>query len=76
MAEIAGVRYFQPLRFRRRDEAEGMSVDLHIAQRLLNGRHVAGNALAPRAIRLVMGMRLDAGGERPGLGVRGVTTEA
>lgn len=76
VAERARVWNFERLCRCRGDEAERMSVDFHIPKRLLDQRHVAGHALAARAIQLVMGGGGDALGERADRRGRPVAAEA
>ena len=76
MANVAGIGNLVGVRLRRRNEAEGVGVDIHVRDRLLDLRHVAGDALAARAARLVMRVFGDGGGMRPILRVRPVTREA
>ena len=56
MANIAGVRNFQGICLCRRDKMKIVAADIHIAERLRNLGHVAGNAFTPRTGRLVMGV--------------------
>ena len=59
MANIARIGYAERIRLRRRDELESMRANIHIADRLFDFWHVAGDALAPCAVRLVVRMGLD-----------------
>ena len=59
MASIAGVWGFIDVRFLWRNEAEGVRMDIHIRDRLLNPRHVTGDALAAGAIRFMMRVLFD-----------------
>ena len=76
MAERAGVGNVKRLRRRGGDESERMGMDLHIAQRFFDQRHVAGHALAASAVQLVVRMSGNVVGERADRRVRSVTTEA
>src|SRR6185437_9246398 len=53
-----------------------MSADIDIADRLLDLRHVAGDALAARAAGLVVGVRLDRGRARTVGRARPMTIQA
>src|SRR5205809_810417 len=55
VTQIAGVGSFQRIGLRRPDETEGVTAHLHVAKRLRDLRHVAGDALAAGAARGVMG---------------------
>src|SRR5580704_1123244 len=76
VANVAGIGNLVGVGLRRRNEAEGVGVDVHVRNRLLDFWHVAGDALAARAARLVTRVFLDGGGMRPVLRVRPVTREA
>src|SRR6266404_2378616 len=76
MADVARVRDFQAVGPLRIDEVEGMAADVHVCDRLLDFRHVAGDALAARAARSMVGMLFDRRGMRAILRVRPVTGEA
>ena len=76
MTNVAGIGNLVGVRLRRRNEAEGVGVDIHVRNRLLDLWHVAGDALAACAARLVMRVFLDGGRMRPILRVRPVTREA
>ena len=76
MAHITRIWNLQYLGFARRHEMEGMASDILVRNRLLDLGHMAGDTLIARAIRLVMGMRFDAGRMRAGLRVRAVAIEA
>ena len=54
MANIAGVGGLQVIRCGRIDKSKCMASNIHARQRLLDFRHMTGNAFAPWAIRLVM----------------------
>ena len=55
---------------------KGMTSDVLIRDRLFDLRHVASDAFIARAIRLVMGMRLNARRMRSRLRVRAVAIQA
>lgn len=65
MANVAGVGNLVGVGLRRRNEAEGVGVDIHVRNRLLDLWHMAGDALAARAARLVMRVFLNGGGMGP-----------
>ena len=75
MALIAGIWNLQHLGFTRRDEVEGVTANILICDRLCDLRHVTGDAFVAGAARLMMGVRLDRGGVRPGLRVGTMTVE-
>src|SRR5262245_49849021 len=53
------IRNLQLVGHRRRDEPERVTADVHVGDRLLDPRHVAGNALAAGAAPGVMGVVLE-----------------
>src|SRR5580692_2483466 len=75
MARVAGVGGFVGVRFLWRNEAEGVRMDIHVRNRLLNLRHMTGDALAAGAIRFMMHVLLDRSRTRSVLGVRAVTRQ-
>src|SRR5665213_1586343 len=75
MADIAGIWNLQCLGFARRDEVEGMTAHFLVRDRFGDLRHVTADALVACATGLMMGMRLDRGGVRPGLRVRTMAVE-
>src|SRR4029078_304664 len=64
VANVAGVRDLQRIRFAGRYEVKGMAADVYVGDRLLDLRHVAGRALAVRTVRLVMRVGFDRFGVR------------
>ena len=74
MANVARIGNFQDVGVGRRDELERMAADVHIRNRLLDLRHVAGNTLTPCAAGLVMRMGFDARRVRAVLRIWAMTT--
>lgn len=75
MALIAGIWNLQAVRLARRNEVKGVASNLLIRDRLRDLRHMTGDALIPRATRLMMRVRLDRGGMWPSLCVGTMTIE-
>ena len=75
MAGVAGIWNLQAIRLARRNEVKGVASNLLIRDRLGDLRHMTGDALIPRATRLMMRVRLDRGSVWPGLRVGAVTIE-
>ena len=67
---------FSGVSLRRPDEAEGVAADVDVADRLRDLGHVAGDALAAGAARLVVGVLLDRRGVRPVRRARAVARQA
>ena len=59
MADVTSIWNLQRIRFARRDEMERMTSNLLVGDRLLDFRHMAGDALVARTARFVMGMFFD-----------------
>lgn len=76
VANVAGVGNLQRITHCRSDKMKGVAANIHIAERLGDFGHVAGDALAPLAVRCVMRMCGNGGGVRPIGGVWTVTVEA
>ena len=76
VAEGAGVRNVERLCRSRGDEAEGMGVHFHAPERLFDQRHMTGDALAARAIQLVMRVGLYSVGKRTDRRVWPMATQA
>lgn len=76
MANIAGIRNFQSVGGCRSDETKGVTAHVHVGYRLLDLRHMAGNALIALAACFVVCVLLY--GRRVGAvrRVRAVTIEA
>src|SRR5262249_6833297 len=70
VADVAGVRYVQRIRLGWRDEAKGVAPHIDVGDRLLDLGHVAGDASAAGASRLVMGVGFDRRGMRSVLRIR------
>ena len=64
MTHDARVRDLRALRDLRRDEPERVAPDVHVAEGLLDLRHVTAHALAARRSRGVVGVRLERRGAR------------
>ena len=76
MTNVAGVRDFQRLAQGGADKAEGVAANVHIAERLGDLGHVAGDALAAGAVSRMMRMFRDAGRVRAVGRIRSVAIEA
>ena len=59
MADITGIGNLQGFGHRWRDKAEGVTSNIYVSDRLLNFRHVAGNALVAGAVCLMVAVRLQ-----------------
>src|SRR5450631_2480263 len=59
MTDAARILYFERRSGARRDEFEGVGADVHVAEGLLNFRHMAAHALVSRTAGRVMGVRLN-----------------
>ncbi len=59
MAYVTGIRNLQGVGLTWRDEAEGVAADIHIRDRLLDFRHMTGEAIVAGAARLMVRVRLD-----------------
>ena len=76
VTKVAGVRNLQFFGLCRPNEAEGVTANVNVSDRLRDLRHMARNAFAAGAISRVVRMLLDASGVRPILRVGAVARQA
>ena len=76
MADVAGIRNFLGVSFRRADETEGVAAHIHVAEGLRDFRHVTGDTLAACAVCLVMRVLLQRRRVRAAGRLRAVADEA
>lgn len=76
MAVGARVRDFEPVRLSRRDEVEGVAAHIHIRNRLLDFRHMTGNAFTPGAACFVVRVLFNGSRVRSILRVRAMARHA
>ena len=76
MANIAGVGDFQCIGLGRGHEMEGVTTDIHIRNRLLDFRHVTGDALTSGTPLFVMSVSFDRNRMRTVLRMRAVAGQA
>ena len=76
MTQVARIRNFQRIAFRRRNELKGMSTYINVRDCLFDLWHMTRHAFATRAARRMMGVRLEGGCVRTVLCVGAVAGRA
>jgi len=76
VTDVARVGYSERIRLSRGDEFERVCANVDITDRLLDFRHVAGNALTSRAVRFVVRMSFQAWSMRTVRGIGSMAIQA